>query len=400
MKKKLISACMAIMMAVGFAIPSTVFAAGAVEVKVSAGGYSQGQMTATMNVEIRNQTGGSVTDVNVTVTNPLPSGQSGVTPSAVEPFSLEDGKTVELSYSIDLQNAILGKYYYPEVKVEWKEGTSQKSTINNTSLKVEPSVYDNTGKPNQPITLDNNSDYVTQTKLEVSVPAGGLNSGATSYVELKITNKGNSRINNVYATFAPGASMSLTNFSTEQRIGVIEKGATQVVRYPIFVDADHTGGNTPLAFTIKGTDPNGKEFTDSITEYVMVNAGSSSSDSLEIINIQNPGSVALDQTFSLKFSVRNQGSQALKNIKVSVEPTAPVVNRTKNIFVINLEAGEAKAFDVQMFAAGSAEVQSQNYPIKITVEPSGKNATPVTQYAGVFVNGGNNSKTVPQIIIL
>ena len=140
--------------------------------------------------------------------------------------------------------------------------------------------------------------------------------------------------------------MSLTNFSTEQRIGVIEKGATQVVRYPIFVDADHTGGNTQLAFTIKGTDPNGKEFTDSITEYVMVNAGSSSSDSLEIINIQNPGSVALDQTFSLKFSVRNQGSQALKNIKVSVEPTAPVVNRTKNIFVINLEAGEAKAFDV------------------------------------------------------
>ncbi len=391
---------MAIMMIIGIA-PTVSFAAGEIEISEAkfASGYSQGQMSGTLIVKIKKMVSSNVSDVVISVDSDLPSGQNGVSPTKIDSFTMTEEER-EFRFSVDLENALLGKYYSPQVKVSWKDSSSNAQSISKSaSVKVEPSVYDNTGQPNKQITFDSNADYAVSTNLEIVSPAGGLNAGSTSMIELKITNKGNSRISNVVATFAPGASMSLTNSSVEQRVGNIDRSATQIVKYPIFVDADHQGGNTPLQFTIKGTDPNGKEFTNSITEYVMVNAGASSSDTLSISEIKNPSSVAVDQNFSVSFNVKNHGSQAQKNVKVTVEPSAPVVNRTKNIFVVSLEAGESKSFDVQMFAPGTAEIASQNYPIKISVEPSGKNATPISQYTGVFVNGGNSTKTVPQIII-
>lgn len=94
--------------------------------------------------------------------------------------------------------------------------------------------------------------------------------------------------------------------------------------------------------------------------------------------------------------MRNNSSQVAKNIKITVEPTSPVVNKTKNIFVETLNGGEVKNFNVTMFVG--AVTDPQNYPIKITAETTGQDPTSITQYSGVFVNG-DSSKTVPQIII-
>ncbi len=388
---------MTICLIMGIALPLNGYAAKLKDITVDAkfaSGYTQGQMDGTLIVSLENTTAGSISGTMTIDPGSLPSGVKGLLPSESVSFQLSGKEKKEYSWNVDLEGAILGEWYTFNAKVAWGEVT----IYDTATLIVEPSIVDNKGKPNLPVVLGNEAYNVTS-KLEVISPKGGLNAGVTNMMELKITNNGNTRFSNVYASITPGEKMSLSNAPVEQRIGNIEKGASQSVTFPLFVESSHPGGNIPITFNVKGTDPSGKEATFTITEYVTVNAGSSLADRLNIINIQNPSSVAVDQNFNLKFSVQNNSAQAAKNIKVTVEPTAPIVNRTKNIFVVDLAAGESKAFDVQMFAVGGGEMQSQNYPIKITAETTGTDASSVVQYTGVFVDAGSSSKTVPQIII-
>ncbi|MDO5095380.1 MAG: hypothetical protein Q4D65_02370 [Peptostreptococcaceae bacterium] len=398
MKNKILSALMTMMVIVGLFAPMESYADNS-HIRVDAqftSGYTQGQTEATLKATVTNTTDKPITDITVRVdSGQMPSGANGIKPSGSIKTSLDGKETKEFLWTIDITGATLGQDYRFEVSATW----SNYIAYDTSTLKVEPSIDENEGKPNLPNPSNNEPNFNVQSKLEVIAPSGGLNSGTTNSIQLKVTNNGNARFSNVVASITPGEKMTLKNASLEQRIGNIERNETGIASFPVHIDSTHTGGNIPITFTVKGTDPTGKEATFAITEYVTVNAGTSQVDKLEIINIQNPQSVAMDQTFSLKFAVRNNSSETAKNIKVTVEPTAPIVNKSKNIYIITLAGGESKAFDIQLFAAGNAEVQSQNYPIKITAETTDKEPIGISQYAGVFVNGDNKTKTVPQIII-
>lgn len=397
MRKQILSILMAMIIILGI-VPIQSFADNK-DISVDAqftSGYTQGQTEAVLRAVVRNTTDKPINDITLKIdTGQIPSGKNGINPKEEFTISLDRRESKEYVWTIDISGVTLGQSYTFQVTATWDTFIS----YDTSTLNVEPTIDENKGKPNLPPPSDNQSTYNIQPKLQVVAPSGGYNSGATTSIQLNITNPGNAKFSNVVASITPGDKITLKNASVEQQVGSIERSASATANFPIYIDPTHPGGNVPITFSVKGTDPAGKEITASITEYITINAGVSQIDRLEIINIQNPQSVNMDQTFSLKFAVRNNGSQTAKNIKVSVEPTAPLVNKSKNIYIVSLGAGESKAFDIQMFVVGNAEVQSQNYPIKITAETSDKEPSSITQYAGVFVNGDNKTKTVPQLII-
>ncbi len=405
MKNKILSAIMTMMVIVGLFVPMEGYADDKVKISTfSAGIYPEHTEKGQVVAVIENISNQDLSGIQLYIDKAeLP---GSITQTTSFDGTLKQNSPVSISWDADLIGMPMGKGI--TIRLDVKDASNQLLASKQSVLQVTPNDESTgNGKANLPIVEqkdytykpDPNVNYNPQMKLEVVSPSGGLKAGATNTMQLKIKNTGNAPFNKVIAGITLAEKMSLQNASVEQDLGSMSRTGESVAKFPVHIDSTHTGGNIPITFTVKGTDPTGKEATFAITEYVTVNAGTSQVDKLEIINVQNPQSVAMDQTFSLKFAVRNNSSETAKNIKVTVEPTAPVVNKSKNIFIISLAGGESKAFDIQLFAAGNAEVQSQNYPIKITAETTDKEPIGISQYAGVFVNGDNKTKTVPQIII-
>ena len=400
MRHRIFSLLMAMAMMVGVLAPLPTYAAGVTITLDNSVAASQYQGEATIKATINN-TGGSAMPVTILLTH-----DGLVNPPAPIETTLQTGSN-EVSFKINLYGLTLGKTYFVGATVKDSAGNDIGSTSSNRSLSVTPVDSDDAGKPNLP-TIDEKDNsfkpdptinYNPQVKMTIKSPAGGLTAGATNNVTLNITNIGNAPFNQVIAGVGTlGDKMSLKNASTEQNLGSMGRNTDLSATFPIFVENSHEGGNVPITFNVRATDPTGKEATFSITEYIAVNGGTSLADRLEITNIKNPQQVAPDQNFNVTFSVKNNSGSNANNVKITVSPTAPVVNRTKNIFVVNLAAGEAKAFDVQMFVPAAAEGTAQNYPIEIKAETSGSDASSIAQYTGVFVNT-QSDKTVPQIII-
>ena len=402
MRHRIFSLLMAMAMMVGVLAPLPTYAAG-VSVDLKGGSVGQYQGIVTVTATVKNTTGTAiqVTDATLKKGN-IP---GGVTLKTQLPIFVENNRTESISWDIDVYGLpMVTKHEIQASVVTQSSGTIESNTA---SVYVTPIDDEDRGKPNLPTVEekdntykpDDKVNYSPNVKLEVIAPSGGLNAGSVNNVELKITNTGNAPFNKVVASVASlGDKMSLRNSSTQRDLGSMGKLKEASATFPIYVENSHEGGNVSLGFSVSATDPTGKitEFT--ITEFVTVNGGTSLADRLEITNIKNPQQVAPDQNFNVTFSVKNNSGSNANNVKITVSPTAPVVNRTKNIFVVNLAAGEAKAFDVQMFVPAAAEGTAQNYPIEIKAETSGSDASSIAQYTGVFVNT-QSDKTVPQIII-
>ena len=402
MKKRILSFIMAMSMVFAMGLDMKSFAANVSMTIDGSSAYSQYQGVGKFTVSITNNSGNDINNATLVFTSPFP---GGVKPSGNQTVDLKNGITENRDFEVGLYGATMG----PIENVNATLFDSSGINIANASKQIYVNPIDpiDIGNENLPTVdekdytfkPDNTINYNSQVKLEVIAPKGGMNPGATNNVQLKVTNTGNAPFNKVVASIATlGDKMSLKNAPTNQDLGPMGKGKSQTVSFPIYIENSHEGGNVPISFSVKATDPKSAVAEFSITEYVVVNAGTSLADQLEIVNIKNPSKVNPDQDFNLSFAVRNGSGQAAKNVKVTVEPTAPVVNKTKNIFVINLAPGESRAFNVQMFVPKTAENQAQNFPIKITAETTGKDASSISQYSGVFVNTSTD-KTVPQIII-
>lgn len=401
-RQRLLSFLMVFSLIFNIGMDLRVFAVEDVSVSISGGGAVQYQGIITIVVKVNNKKDSEISiNGGVLDKGNIP---GSATLKTVLPLSIAAESSAEISWDVDVYGLPMGVTHWVRATIVSSVGSIQ---TNDTNISVTPIDDEDIGKPNLPtidekdytFKPDDTVNYNSQVKMEVIAPSGGLNAGAVSNIQLKVTNTGNAPFNKVVAAASGlGDKMSLKNSSVEKDLGPMGKLKEASVTFPVYVENSHQGGNVPISFTVKATDPKGAVNEFSITEYVLVNGGSSLADQLEITNISNPPRVNPDQDFTLSFAVRNSSSREAKNVKISVEPTNPLVNKTKNIFVVNLAQGESKSFGVDMFVPASAEGVAQNYPIKITAETTGSDASSISQYTGVFVNTSTD-KTVPQIII-
>lgn len=150
---------------------------------------------------------------------------------------------------------------------------------------------------------------------------------------------------------------------------------------------------------------NGIEDTQTI--YLNVGGESDQSSNLLIENIVEPKSaVKANENFTIKFDLRNNGGVTAKNILVKVESNDPaIIPKTTNIKRINNILPNDKA-SLEFVFSPTQDAISKNYPINIYVEyeddlnSPGEKRPILSQYAGVYVDGGGDStKGKPRLII-
>ena len=388
MSKRIISILTIILLCI-FSMSGFVYADTKVSVKQIKGSVAaEGDTKLTVIAEIENTTSDKLVGVKAKIgTGELT--YSAYSDEEVTVGDMDPGVKKTAQWVINVTGLTLEKMYTMPVIV-----TDSSGTIGN----IDATVY--VARMNENFEPDPNKTYNPQVAINVKSENGNMVSGTTNNIKVTITNIGNSPIVDLTASVGTlGEHMSLKNAPTEVRLGSVgtSKGEKSA-NFPIYVDDKHEGGNIPFTFTIKGKDPNGKESTFTKTEYITVVGGNSKTDNLNISNVRCPDEIAPGKDFKLSFNVENVGGTELKNIKVSVEPTAPVVNKSKNIFVSTFAPGESKNYNVTLFSAANTE--AKNYPIKITVETSDKEPKSISQYAGIFVKGDTSNKTVPQLMII
>lgn len=387
-KKRILPLLLSIVYVLNLGLGIPVYAESKVSVSQIKGSVAaQGDNKATVVVEIEN-TGDSVLNG---VKAKIGSGELTYSPYSEEEVtigSIEPGVKKTASWNMNVSGLELEKMYKMPVTVSDETGTIKQ---------IDATIY--VARMNEEFEKDPQKTYNPQLALGVKAQKDKLYAGQNGNVVLTITNIGNSPLLDLTASIGNlGENISLKNSSTELRLGSIgtsrgEKSAT----FPVYVESKHEGGNIPFSFTVKGKDPNGKEAVFTKTEYISVEGNGAEPDNIVIGDIKSQSEVSPGKDFDVSFNVSNKGGTELKNLKITLEPTSPVVNKSKNIFVVNLKANEKKDFKVTLFSASNTE--AKNYPIKISAETAGKDPKTLSQYTGIYVKGDTSTKTVPQLMV-
>lgn len=121
------------------------------------------------------------------------------------------------------------------------------------------------------------------------------------------------------------------------------------------------------------------------------------------LSIQNvvapPNSVNPNEPFEIKFSLRNDGDGAAKNVQVVVDGGETIIPVSQNKQIIEeLNSNESK--DLIFKFEAKQDVEIRNYPILIEVTEDENKDESIKQYVGVFVSSDEvNEKGTPKIIV-
>lgn len=162
--------------------------------------------------------------------------------------------------------------------------------------------------------------------------------------------------------------------------------------YPITILLSHKEAAAPEKYTMyvyvegEEEDEEQEEDADIVTE-----------------NITTPKETVLaGQPFTVSMDVKNTGSTAAENVKISVETDDKILPQSLNVMIINkIEAGESVPVAFSFITGKDSE--SRSYPIKAVIEyKNGDESVKKEQYMGVLVESTEQKttlNTVPKIII-
>lgn len=230
-------------------------------------------------------------------------------------------------------------------------------------------------------------------------PEGGFECNQDNILVLDIVNNGNTVIKNAELTLTMPDGLSLNNASNSMAMGYLSIGSRKEVSFPITVDDDAESKSYAIVAELTGLNQTNAQVSMKKTFYIPVNGSGVSVKNAEITNISVPGDVSGDDSFALSFTVENNNSANLKNVKVNVEIPDGLLNKSRSTFIeSSIPAGSSRDYSVTLFAADGAK--DKTYTLKITLSPAGstENTAAVTQYASVYVSGGSSEKT-PQLMV-
>jgi len=162
--------------------------------------------------------------------------------------------------------------------------------------------------------------------------------------------------------------------------------------YPITISLSHKGSAAPETYTmyvyVEGEEEEEEEENDAdiVTE-----------------NITTPKeAVSAGQPFTVSMDLKNTGSTAAENVKVTVEADEKILPQSLNMMIFNkIEAGES--IPVAFSFIARKESESRSYPIKAVIEyKNGEESVKKEQYMGVLVESTEQKttlNTIPKIII-
>lgn len=301
--------------------------------------------------------------------------------------SLAGRKSEGLSFNMKVKPyAIEGTY---PLNVKFKYYNSGNSYYTNTE-----SIYVKvTGNKNEPVL----------TVQDIKYSSNPVTAGAKMQVSFNICNMGDLDAKGVKVAIQGLEKDKFTLSSgVDSYFFDIIKGNEKKNIVVSLLAADSMGsGNYSLGVKMEYSDQRKKTYSDEASFFLGVQGSAKASNiSLDNITVM-PQEVKANENFLMSFDVNNHGKTEAKNVKLTVKGDEGIISKSPDVRIIEqLATGEKRKLEYILYA--NSETKSQNYNIMITLEyedaENANNKHMITQYAGVFVNGGN-SKITPKIII-
>lgn len=229
--------------------------------------------------------------------------------------------------------------------------------------------------------------------------------GQTGTVSFDIFNSGKLLMTDVNVTLdeLDPQGISINNGSNTKTFKQISIGHTQNVAFNIIANGSMSAGNYPIKIVIKCKDVDGKEHTLEQKFYVSVGTGSpTEKPAVEIQNLTEPnGTYGVNQNFTIKFNIVNNGKGSAKNIKVTANAAGEgaVVPKSTSIKTVP-ELVSGASTPMEFIFAGTSLAKSQNYSIEFTVsyedgtmKDGTSNIVTFSQYAGVNISNPDADNT-------
>lgn len=240
--------------------------------------------------------------------------------------------------------------------------------------------------------------YVASVDISHAIsPSDGLETGSGNTITFEVFNKGNTIIKDGVISLTLPEGLSIYNDSNSYNMGYIPTASRKKIAFPIFVSDTAESKTYQIDVKLTGLDYQNNEVSTTKSFYIPVNGGSSSGSvkNISVENINVPSEVNGTSDFELSFSVKNNGTSAARDLKISVEPEDGILNKSLSIFSEkSIAGGESKQYRVTLFAKNG---EMKNYPIKIKVESAGGGST--IQYTGVFIGGDGSGVKTPQLMV-
>ncbi len=359
--------------------------------------------------KIKNTSSSDQTKVKLKVT--YAERESAILTDETEEVDIKKGSEKDVTISINALDLKGGKTYDYKIKL-YVNGVAQ------TNVEFSGGVAKTTGEGRylfnvyRKETPETEKQYNPRIRLSATIPQNGITAGHVNKVTVKGKNLGNSVLLDMKLGIGSlPEGVTLSNQGTRHEVGSTNINAEQKAEFNLSVKDDVKTGNYPISLSAEGRLPDGATFSTEETVYIHIigNNKEKQKGTIVIRNVSIPDKAKAGSDFVLSFEVVNTGKGNAENVKISVEGTEGVVNKTRGIFVEDkIPSGSNKKYSVTFFSNTKAE--PKNYPIKISVEPTSnkegeENILSNSQYAGVYIYGGGEQEAKqtgvknPQIMI-
>lgn len=358
-----------------------------------------GESGVAMQFEIENQTSSDITcTLTATVENKGAALQGGSERTVVLGAHGTPTATTTITYNFDVdRNAETGREIQVKVTADTSTGDFGTGYIR---------VREKTTAPGN----DYSGSYYASVDIDYTLSGGdSITAGQVSTMTLYLFNSSNTLLKNVDVKLNLPEKLSIASGPSSVNLGYMFIGDKAQAEFKVTADENVDNKSYPIEVEITAADSGNAAQSVKKTFYVPVTGGNGENASMrdiEITGMNLPQQTVAGEDFTLTFQVANRGKTDAKNLKVTVEPSEGVINRSKSVFSESIIAkGSTKSYSVTLFSKDDAA--EKNYPIKITVEPmstsEGSSAVPVSQYAGILIKesestSGGGVKT-PQLMV-
>lgn len=298
--------------------------------------------------------------------------------------------TETVAFYLKVKKNVEAKIYPMKINIQYASSEGGGSALSET-------IY---------IKIENDYEVPDLKLIDTKIDGNEILSGDTKGVGFVIQNKGN--------LIAKDIEVQLGGFINNQlildspidivKLSALDGGEEKAVYFNISADKELESGNYSLDLTINYKDEYEHTYKTETKAYLYVEGKASKKTNFTFDNLIYPQEAVTPYTdFNISFDLKNSGDTDANNVKVSIDAGEEILPKSMSVKNIGiLTAGKSKPMAFTLFA--KENIESKNYPIKITVEyetgsDSKKEVETINQYVGVLVDSNDRDMGEPKIII-
>lgn len=336
----------------------------------------------TFSVDLENTSTFSAKNVKINVVNDSElfpfDDQLNPIQSGLYSFTSKEKKSIDIDVTVK-SNAKNGFIDLP-IQVVYENVFGLEKVVNKT-LQIE--VVNKSTPP---------SIVVASTKVTNDI----LTPGQEHLVQFDLKNLGSLDIKNLTVSLEGLAMKGIyLNADTKTKmVNQINGNGTNFVLYNLAVSNDFIEDQEELSLVCTYYDSLGTKYEETISAYMDV-LQNNQMYNVDVKVNSLPSIVHPEDHFKIKFTLENNNSVDVKDLKLSIKSEAAFINKSDPIiYVDDLKSNSQKSFEFELIA--DKQMTTNNYPVYIVLTEGEQTRE---KYVGVYVDGDSQSNSKPKIIV-